>query len=225
MRFRLPNRLLATLAASGLAAGAAVAQAPTEALPLLDEPAIVDGDLGGDLGGELGAEIGGEAAPSSRDPQLDRLYRRLAEAENESEARGVALLIQRRWMRSGSDTADLLMRRAQDAMRESDAALAIELIDRVIALEPDWAEAWHRRAMAFMVMEDPIAAVADIYRTLTLEPRHYAAWTGLGGIFLRAGDEEGALESFRRALDAHPHQPRIRAVVDRLERNVDGIDL
>ena len=213
MRFRLPVRLplflIASLAASGLVVGAAFAQAPTDALPLLDEPAIAER----------------EASPSSRDPQLDRLYRRLAEAESESEARGVALLIQRRWMRSGSDTADLLMRRAQDAMRERDAALAVELIDRVIALEPEWPEAWHRRAMAFMVMEDPIAAVADIYRTLTLEPRHYAAWTGLGGIFLRAGDEEGALESFRRALDAHPHQPRIRAVVDRLERNVDGIDL
>lgn len=221
MRFRLPVRLIASLAASGLVAGAAFAQAPTEGLPLLDEPAIVDEPAILDEP----ATPEREAAPVSRDPQLDRLYRRLAEAENESEARGVALLIQRRWMRSGSDTADLLMRRAQEAMRERDAALAIELIDRVIALEPDWPEAWHRRAMAFMVMEDPIAAVADIYRTLTLEPRHYAAWAGLGGIFLRAGDEEGALESFRRALDAHPHQPRIQAVVDRLERNVDGIDL
>src|SRR3712207_7518034 len=52
-------------------------------------------------------------------------------AKDESEANGVANLIERRWSRSGSDTADLLMSRASEALKAKDQALAVELLDRV----------------------------------------------------------------------------------------------
>lgn len=51
--------------------------------------------------------------PPSRSPSravtLDTLFERLAKAETEIEAQGIAGLIERRWSRSGSDTADLLL--------------------------------------------------------------------------------------------------------------------
>lgn len=159
------------------------------------------------------------------DRRLDRLFERLANAENENEARGVSLLIYRRWMRSGSDTADLLMVRAQQATRASDHALAIELLDRVLVLQPDWAEAWNRRAVTFHMLGDPVAAIADIHRVLTLEPRHFGAWAGLGHIFREGGDDKGALASYERAIAINPHIPQLAPIVEKLKREIEGVDL
>src|SRR5262245_28790566 len=67
--------------------------------------------------------------PRSAPVTLDRLFERLAAAKTPEEAKGIANLIQRRWARSGSDTADLLMTRAQDALKARELPLAIELLD------------------------------------------------------------------------------------------------
>ncbi len=67
--------------------------------------------------------------------------------------------------------------------------------------------------------------MADIYRVVTLEPRHFGAWAGLGSLMLRTGDNRGALESFERALAVHPRQPRLEAVLAKLRREIDGVDL
>ena len=156
---------------------------------------------------------------------LDDLFARLAAAKDESEAAGVANLIERRWARSGSDTADLLMSRAGDALKGKDFPLAIELLDRVVTLRPEWAEAWHRRATAFFLLDDPVSAIADIQRVLAKEPRHFAAWAGLGHIYMSGGDKKRALEAYRKALALHPKMAKLREIVDRLQPEIDGRDI
>ncbi|MCC5978284.1 MAG: hypothetical protein JJU21_09500 [Salinarimonas sp.] len=166
-----------------------------------------------------------QRAPARTDSALDDLFDRLGKADDAAEARGVALMINRRWLRSGSDTADLLMTRARQAMSEHDHALAVELIDRILAMEPDWAEAWNRRAVAFHRLGDPLAAMADIHRTVTLEPRHFTAWAGLGHILREAGDEAAALASYEHALSLNPYMPRLEPLVEKLRRDLYGLDL
>jgi len=163
--------------------------------------------------------------PARTDEHLDGLFERLAAAQDVAESRGVARLINRQWLRSGSDTADLLMTRAREATREHDHALAVELFDRIIAMEPDWAEAWNRRAVAFHRLGDPLAAMADIHRAVTLEPRHFGAWAGLGHILRQSGDEAAALASYEHALSIHPHIPRLEPIVEKLRRDLYGMDL
>lgn len=163
--------------------------------------------------------------PARTDSTLDDLFTRLGEAADATEARGVMLMINRRWMRSGSDTADLLMTRARQAMRERDDALAVELFDRILTMEPDWAEAWNRRAVAFHRLGDPLAAMADIHRAVSLEPRHFSAWAGLGHILREAGDEAAALASYEHALSIHPYLPRLAPLVEKLRRDLYGMDL
>src|SRR5262245_18817393 len=65
----------------------------------------------------------------SANTSLDKLFERLAAASDEDEAKGIQRLIERRWLRSGSDTADLLMSRAVTALTAQDQPLAIELLD------------------------------------------------------------------------------------------------
>ena len=156
---------------------------------------------------------------------LDDLFARLAAAKDAGEANGVANLIERRWARSGSDTADLLMSRAGEALKAKDFPLAIELLDRVLTLRPEWAEAWHRRATAFFLIDDPVSAIADIRRVIAKEPRHFGAWAGLGHIYMSGGDKKRALEAYRKALALHPHMAKLRDMIDRLTPELDGRDI
>ncbi len=164
-------------------------------------------------------------ADKGRQATLDDLLKRLSEAKDETEANGVASLIERRWSRSGSDTADLLLSRAGEAMKAQDQPLAIELLDRVLVLKPDWAEAWNRRATAFFLLDDPASSMADIRQVLAREPRHFAAWAGLGHIYMAGGDKRRALDAYKRALAIHPHIGKLKSVVERLEPEVEGRDI
>ncbi|WP_230531401.1 tetratricopeptide repeat protein [Microvirga roseola] len=171
----------------------------------------------------------GEAAPAARPSsdasRLDTLFERLARAESEREAEGIASLIERRFSRSGSDTADLLLSRAAEAFLAKNYALSVELLDRVVALEPDWAEAWYKRATVFYQLDDPVGAMADLYRALSIEPRHFNAWTGLGHILMASEDKERALIAYRRALALNPKLSSIQTIVSRLDVEVGGQDL
>lgn len=165
-------------------------------------------------------------APAPRSPAatLDKLFERLAAAKTAEEAKGIANLIQRRWARSGSDTADLLMSRAQQAVKAQELPLAIELLDRVIALEPDWAEGWNQRANALFLLGDPIRSLYDIGETLKREPRHYGAMMGLGTILRQQGDDKRAMVAYRQVLAIYPELEAVKEAVEALKIEVDGRD-
>jgi Tfp pilus assembly protein PilF len=166
-----------------------------------------------------------QAEAPRRPSTLDDLYARLAAAKDEDEAKGVAGLIERRLERSGSDTADLLLSRAGEALKAKDAALAVELLDRVTQLRPAWAEAWLRRAAAFWQLEDPSRALMDLEEALSREPRHFTAWMVMGHLEMTSGDKGRALAAYRRALKIHPFLEDAEKAVKRLAPEVDGRDL
>ena len=170
-----------------------------------------------------------QAQPAKPSPprvsSLDELFERLGKAQSEREAEGIASLIERRFSRSGSDTADLLLSRAAEAFGKKDFPLSIELIDRVLALQPNWAEAWYKRATVFYQLDDPVGAMADLHRALKIEPRHFNAWTGLGHILMASDDKARALQAYRKVLEINPQMDDVKTIVTRLAPEVDGQDL
>jgi tetratricopeptide (TPR) repeat protein len=214
--------MLITLFGFGLAPAAIAQELPGLPPPGVMPPGVAPPDAA--PRGRAG-ESKAEKPPPRRPVSIDELFSRLAEAKDETEAAGVARLIERRWSRSGSDTSDLLMSRAGEALKAKDYALSIELIDRVLALTPDWAEAWNRRATAFYLLDDPVSAMADIRQALSHEPRHYSAWAGLGHIYLAGGDKRSALMAYRKALELNPFFENLKQAVERLAPEVDGRDI
>jgi tetratricopeptide (TPR) repeat protein len=211
----LPRAAIVALAATGVfAQAAAVAQDAPPPRPGIVAPSDTDDNPVA------------PSAPPARTPAatLNRLFERLAAAKTSEEAQGIARLIQRRWARSGSDTADLLMTRAQSAMRAKQLELAIELLDRVISLQPDWAEGWNQRANALFISGDPIRSMLDIGEALKREPRHYGAMMGLGTILRQQGDDKRAMVAYRRALEVYPQMEAIKNAVEALTAEVDGRD-
>lgn len=166
-----------------------------------------------------------DAQPPSHKRVLDELFARLGKSTDSSEAEGIARSIKRIWQRSGSDTADLLMTRAGTALSSKNTALAEQLLDRIVALEPDWAEAWNRRATVRYEKFDDDGAMADIAQVLVREPRHFGALSGMGYIFERHDMHKAALKVFRKVLALYPKQDDIRKVVDKLTIEVEGRDI
>jgi tetratricopeptide (TPR) repeat protein len=160
--------------------------------------------------------------PVGRDAVLTDLFNRLAKAKTRTEARGIVSSIEQTWLQSGSDTADLLMRRALQAMKKQNHKLALELLNKVVFLEPNWSEVWNQRATARYYADDPDGAVADVAQTLAREPRHFAALVGLGFILRRANQEKMALKVFRRALEINPQLTNIKSIIEKLEISVEG---
>ena len=153
---------------------------------------------------------------------LDDLYAKLAEAKDEDESKGLASLISAIWMRSGSDTADLLMARAEKAIGDKKYPLAIQMLDRVVELQPGWAEAWNKRASARYLDGDLNGAMSDVDHVLKLEPKHFAALSGMAMILQRTGFDKRALQVYRQELAVYPHQPEVEKIVEKLTLEVEG---
>ncbi len=158
----------------------------------------------------------------ARRQTLDDLYGKLAAAGDADEAKGLATLIANIWMRSGSDTASLLMQRAGEAQAKRDYPVAIDILDKIVALQPNWAEAWNRRATVRFLAGDLDGSMADVEHVLKLEPKHFGALQGMAMILQRTGLDKQALEVYRRVLSIYPHQPELKDEVDKLELRVEG---
>jgi tetratricopeptide (TPR) repeat protein len=153
---------------------------------------------------------------------MDQLFERLAASGTEIEAASIADQIARQWARSGSDTLDLLMERVQQAQQAQEGETALDILDSVLALKPDWAEAYSRRAAVHFQRKDLDAAMRDLRQTLTLEPRHFQALAGVGMIFQQNGNEKQALAAFREALKLNPHFKGIKQAAEKLATENDG---
>ncbi len=104
----------------------------------------------------------------------------------------------------------------------SDIETAREFLDRAIAVEPEFAEAWFQRAVIFAAQGEFDQAIYDLNEALTFEPRHFNAWLMLGNVFEQLGQTREALESYREVLKIYPAHSTARTQVRRLEPLVFG---
>jgi tetratricopeptide (TPR) repeat protein len=182
----------------------------------------------GQAGAAPAAPPEGTDSPPAAAPKIDHahnidfLFQALKAAPDDETARLIEGRIWALWLASGSDTADLLMSRARAAIEQNDSELAIQLLDAIIGLKPDYIEAWNRRATLYFEKHDYARAMSDIAQVLAREPRHFGALAGLGMILQDIGDNKGALEAFRRALAVDPRLERVPEIVKSLTEKVEG---
>jgi tetratricopeptide (TPR) repeat protein len=161
----------------------------------------------------------------SGDRNLDFLFGALKAAPDDETAHAIEQRIWALWLRSRSDTANLLMTRVQKAIEDKNVDLALKLLDAIVKIKPDYIEAWNRRATIYYMKKDYGRSIADIREVLRREPRHFGALTGLGLILQDIGDDKQALEVYRRALAVYPRLERVPEIVKTLEEKVEGRDI
>ena len=161
----------------------------------------------------------------ARGQDIEFLFGALKAAPDADAAKAVEGRIWAIWLMSPSDTARLLMSRVRTAIEVKNPDLALQLLDTIITLRPDYVEAWNRRATLHYTRKDYGRSLDDIRQILAREPRHFGALAGLGLIMQELGDDKRALDVYRKALDVHPHLPRIPDLIKSLTETVEGRDI
>jgi tetratricopeptide (TPR) repeat protein len=192
--FRLLHRLgCAAVVLAGLAIGHAEAQAPPPAAP--------------------------SENAASRARQLDDLFARLEIAKAQEDGDEIVAQIWKLWQQSGKPELDAAMQQAVLVMGQA-PALAMPILDDIVARAPDWAEGWNKRATALYLVGDYDRSLADIDRVLALEPRHFGALAGIGLIRIEKGETRAALAAFRRALAVNPFLRERYGIIPALEKEL-----
>jgi len=165
--------------------------------------------------------------PPPKTPAEERadLYTRLAAAKDADETSGIITRLLHNYSESGSDTADLLLRRARQAIGVENYSDALKILDATIALEPDWAEGWNARATARCLDDDYKGSMADIAQTLKREPKHLGALMGMGMILEAREKREEALKVYERVLEIAPHWRNAQEAADKLKAALAGSEL
>ena len=147
-------------------------------------------------------------AAQKKQAELDHLLAVLKRTADQKEAAKISRQIQGLWSQSGSDTIDLLMQWAEDGINQQDYAMALDFLDNVVALKPDYAEGWARRAAVHVQLNDLTLAMSDLHRSLSLEPRNYNALFLVGSILEMTGRNKLALKAYEDALKIYPQMQR-----------------
>jgi tetratricopeptide (TPR) repeat protein len=168
-----------------------------------------------------------KARPAAKAPfkiadDLDGLFAQLKRTSNTARASRISAKIWSLWQTSDSRTVDLLTHWARSASSKRKYAAALDLLDQVVTLRPDYAEGWNQRATLHFAMRNFDKSIVDIERTLALEPRHYGALAGLATILESMDRREEALDTWYRALAVYPSMESAQGAVLRLEEDLAG---
>lgn len=153
---------------------------------------------------------------------LDGLFAELKRERQEKAAERIASRIWEQWNSSGSPSVDAMMKWSDEAIEAKKYGVALDFLDRVTVLQPDYPEGWNKRATVHFLMKNFRKSMADIDRTLRLEPRHFGALAGMGSILKESGRKELALVAFERTLAIYPMMRSAQKEVVELSEELAG---
>jgi len=165
---------------------------------------------------------GPEAPIAEQDLSLDDLFARLKQEADAKKAQPIERAIWRHWEQSGSETVDLLMDWSAKAMTKQDWAAALDLLDQVIVLAPQYAEGWNRRATVYFITSSYGRSLHDIEQVLKLETRHFGAMAGLSNILQKLDEDKRALVMWKNLLEIYPAHKSANHRVAELEEKLSG---
>ena len=161
--------------------------------------------------------------PPPKPPETDeQLLAKLAKAADQRAARPIERELKARWAHSGSPSADLLMKRTDQAMEAHDFDTARQIAQKLTDIAPNFAEAWHRRATLAAQKDDYEDAITSLRRALSLQPKNFVALAELGGILEEYNDKPHALDAYRQAKAIDPFIDGINDRIRDLTKTVEG---
>jgi len=118
------------------------------------------------------------------------------------------------WSRSGDAAADRVFEQGVAQMHSGELRTAAATFGRVIAMRPQFAEAWNKRATVYFLLGEDELSLHDCDEVLKRNPQHFGVLAGYGQIHARGGDLELALDYFKRALAINPNMEGVRVSVE-----------
>lgn len=156
--------------------------------------------------------------------ELEPLMLRLRAADPVA-AQTLAAEIRLQWDKSGSASADLLLKRGRDALARGEFEAAIGHFTALVDHAPDFAQGFHARAEAYFQAGLLGPALQDLEAALALNPRHFDSIAGLAALFESIGRPAEAYAAYDAVKSIHPHHPDVTEAMQRLEPLVKGREL
>jgi Flp pilus assembly protein TadD len=153
-----------------------------------------------------------------KDERLEELFMQLRALDDVFQADAVANHIWDIWLQHEDPQAGGLMQRGIAQMNSGDIYGALQTYNRLIALKPDFAEAWNKRATIYWQLGEFDASLKDIEEVLKLEPFHFGALSGRGLVYMDRGDYFLARGAFLTLLEVYPAMPGVRETIQQLEQ-------
>ena len=161
--------------------------------------------------------------PPPKPPETDdQLLTKLAKAADQREARPIERELKARWAHTGSPSADLLLKRTDQAMEAHDFDTARDIAQKLTTIAPNFAEAWHRRATLAAQKDDYEDALNSLRHTLALQPKNFVALAELGEILEEYNDKPHALDAYRQAKAIDPFIDGLTDRIRDLTKTVEG---
>ncbi len=161
-----------------------------------------------------------KSVPEIAEDSLDSLFAKLRKERRPRIAENISKRIWAKWRKSDSATIDLFGGWARQAISKDKFAVALDLLDQITTLRPDYAEGWNQRATLHFIMKNYGKSLEDVERVLALEPRHFGALSGLGMIFQAFDEKKKALAAWYRVLALYPAMENAQKAVIRLEEQI-----
>ena len=158
----------------------------------------------------------------NRDGKLDKLFTQLKNTKDLSSAQLIEKEIWEIWSihpsddRRGFRLTELLIQGTR-LMDMQELSKAYKMFTQIIAVEPDWAEAWNKRATVLYLMKEYESSLADIKITLVLEPRHFGALSGQALNYIELNLYEKAIDSYKNAQKIYPVMDGAKKMIPQLQ--------
>jgi len=161
-----------------------------------------------------------------RKSELDKLFFELKNANDLSSAQAIESKIAKIWDKHPSDDRrgfrlTELLNQGSVLIHSGELNKAYKLFTQIIAVEPDWAEAWNRRATVLYLMKKYQSSLNDIEITLKFEPRHFGALGGQALNYLELNEYEKAIESYRAVQKIYPLKDSAKKMIPMLKELID----
>tara|TARA_Y100000590_G_C15390072_1_gene889713 strand:+ start:180 stop:740 length:561 start_codon:yes stop_codon:yes gene_type:complete len=161
-----------------------------------------------------------------RKSELDKLFFELKNAKDLSSAQAIEKKIAKIWNKHPSDDRrgfrlTELLNQGSVLINTGELNKAYKLYTQIIAVEPDWAEAWNRRATVLYLMKKYQSSLDDIKITLKFEPRHFGALGGQALNYLELKEYDKAIESYKAVQKIYPLKDSAKKMIPMLKEMID----
>jgi tetratricopeptide (TPR) repeat protein len=126
------------------------------------------------------------------------------------------------WSRADTPEHNQALNQVQLAISREQLDQAEILVSRLIALAPNFAEAYNQRAIIYFLQGRFTESVQDCQQVLARNPYHFGAISGMAQSQRMLNRPQDALKSLRRALKLQPHRASVRESIRTLEAEIES---
>jgi tetratricopeptide (TPR) repeat protein len=128
------------------------------------------------------------------------------------------------WFRADTPEHNASLDQVRQSISREQLDVAETLATRLIALAPDFAEAYNQRAIIYFNQGRFADSVQDCRQVLRRNPYHFGAISGMAQCQLELNRPRDALKTLRQGLKLQPYNNSIRDFVRKLETQIEPDD-